>query len=145
MRTTTNIQARFWKHVDKQEGCWLWTGGCPKGYGQFSSATVTKVAHRVSYEFLVGEIPEGMHLHHTCHQKLCVNPAHLVLTTPSDHKRVYHTGSTTKTEKKVLISLRLPLKVKMMLNALSDEMGMSKASVIEVAVRDLQAYYLNAK
>ena len=145
MKTLAAIQAKFWKHVDKQEGCWLWTGGCPKGYGQFSSATVTKVAHRVSYEFLVGEIPEGMHLHHTCHQKLCVNPAHLVLTTPSDHRRVYHTYSATKTEKKVHLVIRLVLEVRMMLKSLSNEMGMSQASVIEIAVRDLQSHHLNTK
>ena len=146
MKALTDIQVRFWKHVDKQEDCWLWTGNSfSVGYGLFSNTTVSKYAHRASYEFTVGEIPKGMQLHHTCYQKLCVNPAHLVLTTLSDHRKVYHTSSATKTEKKVMTTLRLPLTVKMMLNVLSDEMGMSQASVIEVAVRDLQAHYLNTK
>lgn len=34
-------------------------------------------AHRIAYSALVGEIPKGMMLDHTCHNKLCVNPSHL--------------------------------------------------------------------
>ena len=145
MKTLADIQAKFWKHVDKQECCWLWTGYCANGYGHFSSTTVSRIAHRASYEFMIGEIPKGMHLHHACYQKLCVNPAHLVLTTPSDHRRVYHTYSATKTEKKVHLVIRLVLEVRMMLKSLSNEMGMSQASVIEIAVRDLQSHHLNTK
>lgn len=90
MRVKADVQTRFWKHVDKQEHCWLWTGGVFRGgYGQFANSDGSKYAHRASYEFLVGDVPEGMQLHHTCYQRNCVNPAHLVPMIPHEHIRIH--------------------------------------------------------
>lgn len=76
--------------IDPESGCWLWTGGITaKGYGVIRFANKTREAYRLSYEVLVGPIPAGMHLDHTCHDpktctlnelcphRRCVNPAHL--------------------------------------------------------------------
>ena len=74
---------RFWQQVDKpteDEKCWQWTGrpeGC--GYGQIRAGGVKKMAHRVAYELLVGEIPTGLEVDHLCHNRTCVNPKHLRL------------------------------------------------------------------
>jgi len=42
-------------------------------------------AHRYFYETLVGSIDDDLHLHHACEHPGCVNPAHLVPLTSSEH------------------------------------------------------------
>jgi hypothetical protein len=76
---------RFWVKVDRKapDQCWLWLGGhSNEGYGQFSQShgfekRRTLLAHRVSYDLLVGSVPTGLHLDHLCRTRGCVNPAHL--------------------------------------------------------------------
>lgn len=73
------------------DGCWLWTGArFFNGYGQFrggggGSARVR--AHRWSYEYHVGPIPEGLQLDHLCRIRHCVNPAHLEPVTQAENNR----------------------------------------------------------
>lgn len=72
-------------------GCWLWTGGVDAaGYGVHQAymsglSGGTKMVHRIVYQILVGEIPEGYHLHHRCGVRACVNPQHLEPMSPSEH------------------------------------------------------------
>lgn len=42
-------------------------------------------AHRAAWEQKHGPIPEGMHIHHRCHNKTCVNVDHLELLIPKEH------------------------------------------------------------
>ena len=77
----TTISDRFWSKVDKTDSCWLWTA-CKnrKGYGHFSVGGRSgrpHLAHRMSYEFLIGPIPQGLTIDHLCKNKACVNPEHL--------------------------------------------------------------------
>jgi hypothetical protein len=44
-------------------------------------------AHRIAYELVKGPIPDGRHVHHTCENKPCCNPNHLVVLTPQQHGR----------------------------------------------------------
>lgn len=72
---------RTMKHISKSDDCWVWLGKpASTGYGQigfgYPDRTVRN-AHRVVYELLVGEIPEGLQLDHLCRNRMCVNPAHL--------------------------------------------------------------------
>lgn len=72
------------------EGCWLWCGpGNGGGYGlsAYASPSGTHVAHRVVWEVLVGPIPPGLVLDHTCCNKLCVNPTHLEPVTPQENTK----------------------------------------------------------
>ena len=85
-------ERRFWAQVKRgvDDECWEWTGRLqPNGYGIFG-ATGTRLVHRISYQYMVGPIPDGLVLDHVCHtrdrncrdnnecrHRRCVNPAHL--------------------------------------------------------------------
>lgn len=57
--------------------CWAWTGALnSKGYGCVGVNGKSQLSHRVAYELLVGEIPEGLQLDHLCVNKPCCNPSH---------------------------------------------------------------------
>ncbi len=96
------VEDRFWARVDRHgpSGCWLWFGGTvPNGYGTVVvGKRRSKAAHRYAYELLVGAVPDGMVLDHTCHNadetcmegddcqhRRCVNPAHLEPVTQKEN------------------------------------------------------------
>lgn len=73
-------EQRFWEKVEKTDSCWLWTAATNPGtgYGQFAIRHGVQVqVHRYSYALANGPIPEGFDVHHTCHVRRCLNPAHL--------------------------------------------------------------------
>lgn len=76
---------RFWSRVaiDESTGCWLWTSPLNKrtGYGQFAWRGKNSTPHRVSYQELVGPIPEDLVIDHLCRVRHCVNPAHMEAVT----------------------------------------------------------------
>jgi hypothetical protein len=103
---------RFWRRVDKNGPtpwhrpdlgpCWLWTGYLSRGYGQLSvmgeRGQVPEKAHRLSWGFSNGPIPDALTLDHICHNgdtlcpsdetcqhRRCVNPKHLELATIGDN------------------------------------------------------------
>ena len=74
-------ETKIWARVDKASDapCWRWTGSVfpSSGYGRYYG----KPAHRLIYERILGEIPEGLVLDHLCRNRWCVNPAHLEAVT----------------------------------------------------------------
>lgn len=76
---TPAIHARFLARVEKTDTCWLWIGHVdPGGYGRFAPNRMKNwIAHRWSYEYHVGPIPEGLHIDHLCRVRNCVNPEHM--------------------------------------------------------------------
>jgi hypothetical protein len=88
-KSTEPLIERFMKRVDKTDTCWLWTGSVQKnGYGALSYGEPkwgTRFAHRWSYTYHKGTIPEGQMVRHTCDIRNCVNPAHLILGASIDN------------------------------------------------------------
>lgn len=74
--------------------CWFWTASPTIGkggvrYGQYYHEGKIKRAHRYAYETAHGRmIQQGHHIHHTCSEKLCCNPAHLVEVDPKTHAQI---------------------------------------------------------
>jgi hypothetical protein len=66
--------------------CWLWQGAVsPQGYGKLTYKHKDHRAHRFAHEIFNGPIPSKLVVRHTCHNKLCVNPAHLLIGTDKDN------------------------------------------------------------
>lgn len=70
-------------------GCWDWQGTTSGRetvpYGQIRVDGKVRWAHRVSYAIFNGGLLDGLDVHHTCENTLCVNPAHLKAETRSEH------------------------------------------------------------
>jgi len=94
------LEERFWPKVDKNGPvpeyrpdlgpCWVWTACLAYGYGKLTDGGkhgVSLSAHRVSYELLVGTIPDGLELDHLCRVRACVNPFHLEPVTRAENMR----------------------------------------------------------
>lgn len=86
--------ARFILKVfrDPDSGCWIWTGTYCRKYGTFSEKHVLIPAHRWSYQYFVGPIPEGFEIDHLCRTPACVNPAHLEAVTGKENTRRHFAG-----------------------------------------------------
>jgi hypothetical protein len=87
-----DIEERFWGHVQKVKGCWLWTASYDRhGYGQFCVGHNGKKrmcrAHRIAWALTYGPVPEGMLVLHHCDNTLCVRPEHLKLGTKRSNSR----------------------------------------------------------
>lgn len=80
--------------VDLATGCWEWTGQKgPNGYGKIGVGQRSKgekrtiYTHRLAFESVRGQIPEGMDLDHLCRNRGCCNPDHLEPVTRRENTR----------------------------------------------------------
>lgn len=79
------------KNIAIGDGCWEWQGFInSKGYGKVTLTLenrkrLTKGAHRLVWETLVGAVPKGMELDHLCRNPKCVRIDHLEPVTRSEN------------------------------------------------------------
>lgn len=87
---------RFWRKVEKTDGCWLWRGMLShNGYGRFvisfeprPSRRQTRIAaHRFALQLTGVVIPEGMEVDHLCKTRNCVRADHLEVVTGNENIR----------------------------------------------------------
>jgi len=76
----------FWKSVDRSapSDCWEWSGDVDivSGFGVspniVSGSEVVRRAHRLAYILTYGGVPANHVIRHTCRNRLCCNPKHLI-------------------------------------------------------------------
>jgi hypothetical protein len=84
-------EERFWRRVQKTDGCWFWLGGrggtTTQPYGVYMlPGQVRKGAHVIAYELLREPIPAGHEIDHLCRNPLCVRPDHLESVTRAENR-----------------------------------------------------------
>ena len=85
-KSITPIERFLSKLIIKESGCWEWIGGrSGAGYGELRTGGNRIKAHRFSYEWFKGKIPDGLQIDHLCRNHKCVNPDHLEVVTNRDN------------------------------------------------------------
>ena len=81
------------KRTKEIDGCWVWQGSLStNGYSNirwkaFHERFKTPLGHRMVYMFYNGVIPEGKEIDHKCHNRACLNIAHLQVVTHAENNR----------------------------------------------------------
>ena len=73
------------------EDCIIASGTIDKttGYIRKSRSNIVKGAHIWAYLDAHGSISKGFHVHHKCHNKVCINPEHLEALSLEQHNAVH--------------------------------------------------------
>ena len=99
-------ESMFWAHVTKHQGedaCWEWNAYITtSGYGALGTTDSGHrekfYAHKVSFEWYVGILKPGQMVRHTCDNRPCIRPKHLIPGTHQDNmddmvERKRHVGN----------------------------------------------------
>ena len=83
------------RHRVDEGGCWISTYSTQSaGYAQVgwkvAGRTFMVLAHRASWEYANGRVPEGSTIDHLCKQRRCVNPQHMRLLSNFENARRTH-------------------------------------------------------
>jgi hypothetical protein len=86
IRPTTDLEFRFWEKVAyvgaDWKDCLEWRASKNnQGYGVFWINGRYRLAYNTLWRWICGPVPDGLELHHLCHNRICVNPWHIVPVT----------------------------------------------------------------
>ena len=122
--------------------CWNWTGTIEHGYGRVKIEGRKYQAHRVAYAMYYGDFDPDQVVRHQCHNKRCVNPAHLKLGTHADNvedkvragrqAKGEGNGASTLKEHQVIEIRRSYAQGGVSYRALADQFEVSKSAIFYV-------------
>jgi len=144
---------RMIERIEFTDGCWLWKGTVSnRGYGSLCVNNIKLLVHRYSFMYFNNTpyLKTTQHIHHRCYNKLCVNPSHLQLVTPSQHGNIKHeiitpTSSEEKSYRKLhrdewqyyrQIKLRAKIKKGIVFLGVQHEIKLSVTKGMELLEKD---------
>ena len=148
MPRKANKPVDVFRYVSMHDGdasvCWEWTGGLggrpndKRPY--FTVAGSRRLAYRVVYELSKGvEIPQGVLIRHTCDNRICCNPTHLVAGTHQDNmndmcERERHglPKHTVRAIRKLLATTLLDGRKQYTHGEIGERFGISRQEVTEI-------------
>lgn len=138
----------FWDRTAPST-CIEWQGPLKQdGYGAVSWEGQATTAHRVAYTLAKGLIPDGLQVRHTCDNRRCCNPDHLILGTQRENmadrrERPKKWGWGAKGEasgkakltNEQVIDIRLRYAMGETAKAIAKDIGMSHSAVQNITSR----------
>lgn len=133
---------RFNKKIRITPSCWIWVGAKRKKYGNFSVGGENISAHRFSYEFHIGKIPDDFFVCHKCDNPSCVNPDHLFIGTAAENtadminkgrQKIFPLPPLTKIPQEIIEKVFVLRRLGLSYAKIADELGMTRSHAFNVA------------